>query len=127
LKKSGCGGRGTMRNNTALYNVTSPSVWGSSVTFLLGGVGSMMALITFVIIVLACSYLRDSSAQNSEGNIMLSEETRESGAENGDENETKKNIMLSEGPREEHGKVVVIMAGDVMPTFIANPTSGFTL
>lgn len=107
-----------MRNFTAPYNATAPLTWGSPVTFLLGGVGSMMALIVFAVIILACSYVRDSDSNHPEENNR-SEQRRESDAEYGDKNETMKNIRSSEGPE----KVVVIMAGDVTPTFIANPSS----
>jgi len=111
-----------MRNSTAPYNATAPLTWGSPVTFLLGGVGSMMALIVFAVIILACSYVRDSDSNHPEENNR-SEQRRESDAEYGDKNETMKNIRSSEGPEERPEKVVVIMAGDVTPTFMANPSS----
>jgi len=110
-----------MRNITAPYNVTATSAWRSPVTFLLGGVALMIAMIAFACIILACSYVRHPFGSNSEEN-EISEQSEESGAMYGYRIDTMKKITPSDRSEGAHREVVVIMAGDVTPTFIANPT-----
>jgi len=112
-----------MRNLTASSSATAPSEWRSPVPFLLGGVGCMIALISFALFILACSYVKESysSNSNSEENSR-SEQSRESDVVYGDKNETMANRMPRESSEEEEEKIVVIMAGDVTPSFIANPS-----
>ena len=81
------------------------NAWQSPVPYLLGGLAAMFFVITLAIIILACSCWNPSSTNGAHG------------AE----------CRLQQGGKdafdEEHdGKVVVIMAGDENPTFIATPT-----
>ena len=104
-----------MRNITAPHNTNQASMWSSPVPYLLGGVGSMIALIAFALILLACSYCKVSRGSNSE-------ENNDSSVGSGEKDETLQNIMLSCSEDTQLRKIVVIMAGNDTPTFIANPT-----
>ena len=112
-----------MRNITAPHNTGAPSVWSSPVPFLLGGVGSMIALIAFALILLACSYLKAPRGSNSEENNVRSGLSNDSTVPSGEKEETLENILSSCSEDKQLVKVVVIMAGNDTPTFIANPTS----
>ncbi|GMJ15820.1 hypothetical protein HRI_005251200 [Hibiscus trionum] len=79
----------------------SRSPWHSPVPYLFGGLAAMLALIAFSLLLLACSYCRLSARfDNNNGG----------GAGESGENE---------GVCEE--KILVIMAGEVNPTFLATP------
>ncbi|XP_010536939.1 PREDICTED: protein GLUTAMINE DUMPER 3 [Tarenaya hassleriana] len=99
-------------NRTALASAHSP--WHSPVPYLFGGLAAMLGLIAFALLILACSYWRLSgyldggSGENSTGERDL---------EAGNDAEAKKT------PAEMPEKFLVIMAGDVKPTYLATPTS----
>jgi len=81
----------------------------------------MIAVIVFALIVLACSYLKVSPDSNSEENNS-SRQISYLSAGSAEKDETLANNM-SPCSDDKQVKVVVIMAGDDTPTFIANPTS----
>ncbi|XP_057810354.1 protein GLUTAMINE DUMPER 2-like [Salvia miltiorrhiza] len=88
------------------------SSWHSPVPYLFGGLAAMLGLIAFALLILACSYWKLS------GQVGAGEEGAESGAAakcDGGED------TRAAPPFEE--KFLVIMAGDVKPTFLATPTS----
>lgn len=85
------------------------SVQKSPVPYLLGGVGAMVVLIAFAVIILALSYFRECTSGNAEAADSGKNEKREDMAELSDE--------MGEL------RVIVIMAGNEKPTFIAKPTS----
>lgn len=99
-----------MRNITSSPTIgMTHSLRRSPVPYLIGGLGVMIALILFALLLLLCSHYKRSSREHE------SESTSEN-------NEMGKKNM------EVHGcdaieRVVVIMAGNDSPTFIAKPSS----
>ncbi|XP_057466620.1 protein GLUTAMINE DUMPER 2-like [Actinidia eriantha] len=90
------------------------SPWHSPVPYLFGGLAAMLGLIAFALLILACSYWKLSGQferENSNG------EERERDLEAGDEDKPKDNFLVFDE------KILVIMAGDVKPTFLATPLS----
>ncbi|XP_059641399.1 protein GLUTAMINE DUMPER 3-like [Cornus florida] len=88
------------------------SPWHSPVPYLFGGLAAMMGLITFALLILACSYLKLSGHLDSN-------QGGERDSEVGDDEpgDSEKAMPVFEE------KIVVIMAGDVNPTFLATPMS----
>ncbi|KAJ4952161.1 hypothetical protein NE237_028993 [Protea cynaroides] len=88
------------------------SPWHSPVPYLFGGLAAMLGLIAFALLILACSYWKLSG-------YLENGDEAERDPENGDEkssNGIKVPVVYEE-------KIVVIMAGDKKPTFIATPMS----
>ncbi|XP_031276503.1 protein GLUTAMINE DUMPER 5 [Pistacia vera] len=88
------------------------SPWHSPVPYLFGGLAAMLGLIAFALLILACSYWRfssllDGSDQNGDRDLESGEKEQEGGS--------AKAVKVYEE------KVLVIMAGDVKPTFLATP------
>ncbi|KAF8036935.1 hypothetical protein BT93_C2613 [Corymbia citriodora subsp. variegata] len=87
------------------------SPWHSPVPYLFGGLAAMLGLIGFALLILACSYWRlnggSSSAQGDE--------------ENGGEAKTVDGEGYNKAVMVYEEKIVVIMAGDQRPTFLAMP------
>ncbi|KAL3744090.1 hypothetical protein ACJRO7_013358 [Eucalyptus globulus] len=108
----------------AMTTMTTPptaaaqrSPWHSPVPYLFGGLAAMLGLIAFALLILACSYWRLSGYL--EGNGEGGDRDIEAGeAKNDEDDETKKK---KEAAFEE--KILVIMAGQVKPTFLATPVS----
>ncbi|KAL3650954.1 hypothetical protein CASFOL_007357 [Castilleja foliolosa] len=89
------------------------STWHSPVPYLFGGLAAMMGLIAFALLVLACSYWEVSDGAGEDGG----ERDVEGGtAEKGDGGSDAKAPPVFEE------KFLVIMAGDVNPTFLATKT-----
>lgn len=90
-----------MRNSTS--TISSTHIWSSPIPYLFGGLGLMLLLIAVALVILACSYRKRSSLTQAE-------------AYSGP---VKPAIQLLDmEPR-----IVVIMAGDEKPSFIATPVS----
>ncbi|KAM0026146.1 putative protein glutamine dumper [Helianthus debilis subsp. tardiflorus] len=87
------------------------SPWHSPVPYLFGGLVAMLGLVAFALLILACSYWYISP--NDEGDL-------ESGNHN--QNEPSKPVKQKESLVLEE-KYLVIMAGQVNPTFLATPIS----
>ncbi|KAK6158698.1 hypothetical protein DH2020_006012 [Rehmannia glutinosa] len=92
------------------------SPWHSPVPYLFGGLAAMLGLIAFALLILACSYWKISTGEDG------GERDVEDGAaaEKGDSSSDAKALPVFEE------KFLVIMAGDVKPTFLATPMSGRT-
>ncbi|MBA0736596.1 hypothetical protein Gogos_010132 [Gossypium gossypioides] len=101
-----------------IFNVTaaSPSTiphspWHSPVPYLFGGLAAMLGLIAFALLILACSYWKLSgyleNGERGEGDRDL---------EAGDETQKRGAPVMEQ-------KFLVIMAGEVKPTFLATPIS----
>ncbi|XP_057967843.1 protein GLUTAMINE DUMPER 3 [Malania oleifera] len=102
------------------FNATAPtspavqhSAWHSPVPYLFGGLAAMLGLIAFALLILACSYWKlsgyfESGAGGSGGS---SERDPESG-----DGALKRPPVFEE-------KILVIMAGQEKPTFLATPAS----
>ncbi|KAJ4875278.1 Protein GLUTAMINE DUMPER 3 [Raphanus sativus] len=93
-------------NRTAMGGPHSP--WHSPIPYLFGGLAAMLGLIAFALLILACSYWRLSGYLDSEEN-----QSRDRDLEAGDA-KPEKAVALPE-------KFLVIMAGDVNPTYLATP------
>ncbi|CAI9285551.1 unnamed protein product [Lactuca saligna] len=85
------------------------SLWHSPVPYLFGGLAAMMGLIAFALLILACSYWKLS--RNIQNTADL-----ESGDAKPDNTKTPPVTVFEE-------KYLVIMAGQVKPTFLATPSS----
>ncbi|RDX98612.1 Protein GLUTAMINE DUMPER 2, partial [Mucuna pruriens] len=77
--------------SASFKNVTSP------IPYLFGGLALMLALIGLALLILACSYSKSSSSTSNE-------------------EKTTKRMEVDSEP-----KIVVIMAGDSNPTYLAKP------
>ncbi|KAJ4823778.1 hypothetical protein Tsubulata_012095 [Turnera subulata] len=105
------------------YNVTARagaagvgqhSPWHSPVPYLFGGLAAMLGLIAFALLILACSYWKLSGyLENDGGERDL--EAGEGGEKNGTAGEKQ---AVAYEP-----KLLVIMAGEAKPTFLATPMS----
>ncbi|ERN07243.1 protein GLUTAMINE DUMPER 2 [Amborella trichopoda] len=93
-------------NSTASSAVHSP--WHSPVPYLFGGLAAMLGLIAFALLILACSYWKLSGYF-------------ESGESDLAENNGEKQGEPIKGLPDLEDKIVVIMAGDQKPTFLAKP------
>ncbi|KAG5227092.1 hypothetical protein OIU78_026312 [Salix suchowensis] len=81
--------------------------WNSPVAYVFVGLALMLGLITVALIILACSYYRKSLSNSSRREAELDEKPAK-----------QVEIQVDFEP-----KVVVIMAGDENPTYLAKPVS----
>ncbi|KAF8077244.1 hypothetical protein N665_1054s0021 [Sinapis alba] len=96
-------------NNHSSSMVVPRSPWHSPVPYLFGGLAAMLALIAFALLILACSYWRLSSS--AEGDLEAGDDAKNDGDSHKDK------------PTEMPEKFLVIMAGDVKPTYLATPAN----
>ncbi|XP_057799189.1 protein GLUTAMINE DUMPER 5-like [Salvia miltiorrhiza] len=91
------------------------SPWHSPVPYLFGGLAAMLGLIAFALLILACSYWKLSNGEEGrDGDV-------EGGAaEKGEGGSAEKALPVFEE------KFLVIMAGEVKPTYLATPISSKT-
>ncbi|AED96935.1 unnamed protein product [Arabidopsis thaliana] len=89
------------------------SPWHSPVPYLFGGLAAMLGLIAFALLILACSYWRLSGYLDGEEN-----QSRERDLEVGDVKPDKTAVKPVALPE----KFLVIMAGNVKPTYLATPS-----
>ncbi|KAG2699283.1 hypothetical protein I3843_07G184900 [Carya illinoinensis] len=102
------------------FNVTAKSPlaaqphspWHSPIPYLFGGLAAMLGLIAFALLILACSYWRLSGYLEGDGAAERDLEAAE-----GKSDDTQKPPTVFED------KILVIMAGEVKPTFLATPMS----
>jgi hypothetical protein len=113
LGVKGCAGTAMgilMRNNISLgSNRISPGK--SPVPYLLAGVGAMLLLIAFALIILGWSYFRERTTEGQEVEVG-----------GGRKNEMTEGTSSASDDKDDM-RVIVIMAGDEKPTFIAKPMS----
>ncbi|XP_044463637.1 protein GLUTAMINE DUMPER 5-like [Mangifera indica] len=88
----------------------------SPVPYLFGGLAAMLGLIAFALLILACSYWRFSHRLDSNDD-QNGERDLESG-EKEQEGSSAKSVKVFEE------KILVIMAGNEKPTFLATPVCG---
>ncbi|KAJ4707186.1 Protein GLUTAMINE DUMPER [Melia azedarach] len=79
--------------------------WNSPIPYLFGGLGLMLGLITIALLILACSYRKSSS------NLQSEDEEK-----SGDKKVNMQQIEMEP-------KIVVIMAGEDNPRYLAKPVS----
>ncbi|PON58029.1 Protein GLUTAMINE DUMPER [Parasponia andersonii] len=84
--------------------------WNSPIPYLFGGLALMLGLITVALLILACSYRKSSPSTNSAAVDVDA---------NQDQKQTTQVDVVVEG--HDQPKIVVIMAGDVVPTYLAEP------
>lgn len=94
--------------------VTPHSPWHSPVPYLFGGLAAMLGLIAFALLILACSYWKlsgylESGNEGGERDLEAGEGENKSG-----DGSEKKPVAFEE-------KILVIMAGELKPTFLATP------
>ncbi|XP_010913621.1 protein GLUTAMINE DUMPER 2 [Elaeis guineensis] len=89
------------------------SAWHSPVPYLFGGLAAMLGLIAFALLILACSYWKLSGyLESGDGDV-----------ENpGGDGKPSAN-PAAKPPESFEPRIVVIMAGDEKPTFLATPIS----
>lgn len=101
----------TVSTPPAVPTASQRSPWHSPVPYLFGGLAAMLGLIGFALLILACSYWRLSgSSSNAQGD-----------EENGGEAKPVDGDGYSKAVKVYEEKIVVIMAGDEKPTFLATP------
>ncbi|KAL7190669.1 hypothetical protein ACSBR2_022860 [Camellia fascicularis] len=82
--------------------------WNSPIPYLFSGLAVMLGLIAFALVILACSYKKSSSSSSSSSSSNSSTHAGE---------------MPVRPLPEMEPKIVVIMAGDENPTYLAKPVS----
>jgi hypothetical protein len=93
------------------------SPWHSPVPYLFGGLAAMLGLIAFALLILACSYWRlagQFDEREGDDDRDLESGTAGEGNKEGEGSEGKVAKVYEE-------KILVIMAGDQKPTFLATP------
>ncbi|MED6222682.1 hypothetical protein PIB30_066676 [Stylosanthes scabra] len=105
----------TKMGNTNIHSHSSP--WHTPIPYLFGGLAAMLGLIAFALLMLACSYYwklfvqlqnRQQNGDNNSNNVGDLEK---------DCDETQRNEPF----KAYEEKVLVIMAGNEKPTFLATP------
>ncbi|PIA57564.1 hypothetical protein AQUCO_00600344v1 [Aquilegia coerulea] len=81
--------------------------WNSPLPYLFGGLAAMLGLISFALLILACTYRKSMDDDNLSPDV--------------DEEKPAKLPTLP--PAEFEPKIVVIMAGNDQPTYLAKPVS----
>lgn len=104
----------TTTTTTNTTSVASP--WHSPVPYLFGGLAAIMALIALALFMLACSYWRLTRITQQESNN--DDDDDDDVVKEVDDDSEKK-----EQPKVYEEKILVIMAGDHNPTFLATPSS----
>lgn len=89
--------------------------WNSPLPYLFGGLAVMLGLIALALIILACSYKKSSTTTDEE-------QQRSSSSSSDDDVIEEKSPKLVLQPSEiMEPRIVVIMAGDQNPTYLAKP------
>uniref|UniRef100_A0A0D9X8F1 Uncharacterized protein n=1 Tax=Leersia perrieri TaxID=77586 RepID=A0A0D9X8F1_9ORYZ len=91
------------------------SAWHSPVPYLFGGLAAMLGLIAFALLILACSYWKLSG--------YLEGGAGRGAADDGAPADGAKPAASELPPPIWEEKILVIMAGDVKPTYLATPMS----
>ncbi|KAK4271874.1 hypothetical protein QN277_020502 [Acacia crassicarpa] len=86
-------------------------LWKSPIPYLFGGLAIMMVLISVALVVLICSYSKRADSQSHHSPSSAAEDT------------VPKKAMPKKTETETELKVLVIMAGDHNPTYLAKPAS----
>ncbi|CAD6336007.1 unnamed protein product [Miscanthus lutarioriparius] len=101
-------------------NATAPhSPWQSPVPYLFGGLAAMLGLIAFALLILACSYWKLSGYLDADRDRRAGSSGEGGGADG--EKGSAAGAARPAAEFQEH--VVVIMAGEERPTFLATPAA----
>lgn len=98
--------------------VSQRTAWHSPVPYLFGGLAAMLGLIAFALLILACSYWK-LSVQSEE----RERQERDLESENAQNHEKNNNSGKGDETKVYEEKILVIMAGDQKPTFLATPVT----
>ncbi|XP_059637168.1 protein GLUTAMINE DUMPER 3-like [Cornus florida] len=101
--------------NSPVPTPVQHSAWHSPVPYLFGGLAAMLGLIAFALLILACSYWKLSGYLENGNGDGSADPDLETGETNSDE-KVKPQPVWEE-------KILVIMAGQAKPTFLATPIS----
>ncbi|KAI3513937.1 hypothetical protein L1887_12178 [Cichorium endivia] len=96
--------------------VVQRSPWHSPVPYLFGGLAVMLSLISFALMILACSYAKHARDQENNADGEGDLEAGDFKPDNGN----------NQSPPIFEEKYLVIMAGEAKPTFLATPISNRT-
>ncbi|OIV97711.1 hypothetical protein TanjilG_12468 [Lupinus angustifolius] len=94
-------------------STTQHSTWHSPIPYLFGGLAAMLGLIAFALLILACSYWKLSGRLHTQNEQRDLESVAERESDHSAKNEPIKKVY--------EDKVLVIMAGNHKPTFLATP------
>ncbi|XP_061374959.1 protein GLUTAMINE DUMPER 5-like [Gastrolobium bilobum] len=98
---------------TESFTSVQHSSWHSPVPYLFGGLAAMLGLIAFALLILACSYWKLSGQLQNEENG--DRDLENAGGEKASDSAKNESAKVYEE------KILVIMAGNVKPTFLATP------
>ncbi|KAL9297356.1 hypothetical protein ACSQ67_023252 [Phaseolus vulgaris] len=99
--------------STSPVGVTGIKIWKSPIPYLFGGLAVMLALVSVALVILVCSYRkRDSSSDSSSSP---------------EAEDMKSQAMTKILHTNSEPEVVVIMAGDHNPTYLAKPITSSSL
>ncbi|XP_027074662.1 protein GLUTAMINE DUMPER 2-like [Coffea arabica] len=106
----------TQENNSTSAHVNSGlfNHWNTPLPYLFAGLALMLGLIAFSLLILACSYRNPTTTTT----------TQSSGNNDDDQEKSTRAAVLR--PDEPEPRIVVIMAGDDNPTYLAKPTTQST-
>ncbi|KAF5204650.1 Glutamine dumper, partial [Thalictrum thalictroides] len=93
-------------------NINGTWRWNSPLPYLFGGLAAMLGLISFALLILACTYHK-SMDDDDDDNLSSPD----------DVDEEKPAKLPTLPPAEFEPKIVVIMAGNDQPTYLAKPVS----
>ncbi|CAI0394070.1 unnamed protein product [Linum tenue] len=110
----------TSHETNAAMAAAERSPWHSPVPYLFGGLAAMLGLIAFALLILACSYWKLSGYLENDGERDLEAGEGEGNGKEGGEGGEKKAKEFDE-------KFLVIMAGQVKPTYLATQVSSRSL
>ncbi|KAI3768439.1 hypothetical protein L2E82_19112 [Cichorium intybus] len=99
-------------STTAAVSATAAATgfrWNSPIPYLFGGLALMLILIACALVILVCSYKKPYSSSNSSENGT------------GDQEKTSLPEFCMELSPEMEPKFVIVMPGDINPTYLANP------
>ncbi|KAF9684050.1 hypothetical protein SADUNF_Sadunf04G0077300 [Salix dunnii] len=89
---------------------STENLWRSPIPYLFGSLGILLSIIAVALITLACSYCRKHCGNSS-----------------GDEQAKPAAIPLSSPVLDAEPKIVVIMAGESKPAYLATPVNSSTM
>lgn len=96
-----------MRPINSVSSASGIEVWKSPIPYLFGGLAIMLVLISVALVILVCSYRKRASQTSAAG-----EDIKQA---------MSKNVETNSEP-----EILVIMAGDDKPTYLAKPISSST-
>ncbi|KAG0482178.1 hypothetical protein HPP92_010262 [Vanilla planifolia] len=109
------GERAGLQHSTRNHAGTNHSTWHSPVPYLFGGLAAMLGLIAMALLILACSYWRISGYLDGGGDAVPAAEGS---------TEKARDCRSNPSPEVYEESLVVIMAGEWKPRYLATPVSG---